>query len=63
LGGNAIPTAFLAWAWRPSSASCSPGVELLLAKTLTSVAAKPIAATMTRTVIISGYELGLLAER
>jgi glycerol transport system permease protein len=36
-------------------------VELLLAKTLTSVAAKPIAATMTRTVSISGYELGLLA--
>jgi glycerol transport system permease protein len=36
-------------------------VELLLAKSLTSVAAKPIAATMTRTVSISGYELGLLA--
>ena len=36
-------------------------VELLLTKTLTSVAAKPIAATMTRTVSISGYELGLLA--
>jgi glycerol transport system permease protein len=36
-------------------------VELLLAKTLTSVAAKPIAATMTRTASISGYELGLLA--
>lgn len=36
-------------------------VELLLAKTLTSVAAKPIAATMTRTASASGYELGLLA--
>jgi glycerol transport system permease protein len=36
-------------------------VELLLAKTLTAVAAKPIAATMTRTVSTSGYELGLLA--
>ncbi|PLY14267.1 MAG: sugar ABC transporter permease [Sedimenticola sp.] len=36
-------------------------VELLLAKTLTSVVAKPIAATMTRTASTSGYELGLLA--
>jgi glycerol transport system permease protein len=36
-------------------------VELLLAKTLTSVGAKPIAATMTRTASTSGYELGLLA--
>jgi glycerol transport system permease protein len=36
-------------------------VELLLAKTLTAVAAKPIAAIMTRTVSTSGYELGLLA--
>jgi glycerol transport system permease protein len=36
-------------------------VELLLAKTLTSVIAKPIAATMTRTASTSGYELGLLA--
>ena len=36
-------------------------VELLLAKTLTSVEAKPIAATMTRTASSSGYELGLLA--
>ena len=36
-------------------------VELLLAKTLTSVAAKPIAATITRTASTSGYELGLLA--
>jgi len=36
-------------------------VELLLAKTLTSVAAKPIAATMTKTASTSGYELGLLA--
>ena len=37
------------------------GVELLLAKTLTSVEAKPIAATMTRTVSTAGYELGLLS--
>ncbi|MGI9524393.1 MAG: carbohydrate ABC transporter permease [Hyphomicrobiaceae bacterium] len=36
-------------------------VELLLAKTLTSVAAKPISAVMTRTASTSGYELGLLA--
>ena len=36
-------------------------VELLLAKTLTAVDAKPIAATMTRTASSSGYELGLLA--
>ncbi len=36
-------------------------VELLFAKTLTSVAAKPIAATMTRTASTAGYELGLLA--
>ena len=36
-------------------------VELLLARTLTSVDAKPIAATMTRTASTSGYELGLLA--
>jgi glycerol transport system permease protein len=36
-------------------------VELLLAKTLTAVVAKPIAATMTRTASTSGYELGLLA--
>ena len=36
-------------------------VELLLAKTLTSVAAKPIAAIMTRTTSTAGYELGLLA--
>ncbi len=36
-------------------------VELLLAKTLTSVYAKPIAATMTRTASTAGYELGLLA--
>jgi glycerol transport system permease protein len=36
-------------------------VELLLAKTLTSVEAKPIAAVMTRTSSTSGYELGLLA--
>jgi len=36
-------------------------VELLLAKTLTSIDAKPIAAVMTRTASSSGYELGLLA--
>jgi glycerol transport system permease protein len=36
-------------------------VELLLAKTLTSVEAKPIAAIMTRTASASVYELGLLA--
>jgi len=36
-------------------------VEMLLAKTLTAVEAKPIAATMTRTASSSGYELGLLA--
>ncbi len=36
-------------------------VELLLAKTLTAVAAKPIAATMTRTASSTGYQLGLLA--
>ena len=36
-------------------------VELLLAKTLTSLEAKPIAATMTRTASTAGYELGLLS--
>jgi glycerol transport system permease protein len=36
-------------------------VELLLAKNLTAVAAKPIAAAMTKTASSSGYELGLLA--
>lgn len=36
-------------------------VELLLAKTLTAVAAKPIAAIMTKTASSAGYELGLLA--
>ncbi|MFQ5622616.1 MAG: carbohydrate ABC transporter permease [Paracoccaceae bacterium] len=36
-------------------------VEMLLAKNLTAVAAKPIAATMTRTASSAGYELGLLA--
>jgi glycerol transport system permease protein len=35
-------------------------VELLLARTLTSVHAKPIAATMTRTVSASGLDWGLL---
>ncbi|MDF2097502.1 carbohydrate ABC transporter permease [Aquibaculum arenosum] len=36
-------------------------VELLLAKSLTSVGARPIASVMTRTSSISGYELGMLA--
>ncbi len=36
-------------------------VELLLARTLTSVQAKPIAATMTRTVSASGMDWGVLA--
>ena len=36
-------------------------VELLLARTLTSVDAKPIAATMTRTVSAAGMDWGLLA--
>ena len=36
-------------------------VEMLLAKNLTSVAAKPIVAIMTKTASTSGYELGLLA--
>jgi len=36
-------------------------VELLLAKTLTAVDAKPIAATMTRTVSASGMDWGVLA--
>jgi glycerol transport system permease protein len=36
-------------------------VELLLAKSLTSVVARPIASVMTRTSSISGYELGTLA--
>ena len=36
-------------------------VELLLARTLTSVQAKPIAATMTRTVSASGIDWGVLA--
>ena len=36
-------------------------VELLFARTLTTTAAKPIAATMTRTVSASGLDWGLLA--
>jgi glycerol transport system permease protein len=36
-------------------------VELLLARTLTSVHAKPIAATMTRTVSAAGMDWGVLA--
>jgi glycerol transport system permease protein len=36
-------------------------VELLLAKNLTAVAAKPIAAAMTKTASTSGYQVGLLA--
>ena len=48
-------------AWRRFFCFMFSWVELLLAKTLTSVAAKPIAAIMTRTASTSGYELGLLA--
>lgn len=36
-------------------------VELLIARTLTSVDAKPIAAVMTRTVSASGLDWGVLA--
>ncbi|MCB9949229.1 MAG: carbohydrate ABC transporter permease [Rhodospirillaceae bacterium] len=36
-------------------------VEMLLAKNLTQIDAKPIVAAMTRTASASGYELGLLA--
>ena len=36
-------------------------VEMLLAKNLTQIEAKPIVAAMTRTASASGYELGLLA--
>jgi glycerol transport system permease protein len=36
-------------------------VEMLLAKNLTAVQAKPIVAAMTKTASTSGYELGLLA--
>ncbi len=36
-------------------------VEMLLAKNLTSVSAKPIVAIMTKTASTAGYELGLLA--
>ena len=36
-------------------------VELLFARTLTTTAAKPIAATMTRTVSAGGLDWGLLA--
>jgi len=36
-------------------------VELLLARTLTSVSAKPISATMTRTVSAAGMDWGLLS--
>ncbi len=43
------------------SASCFSWVELLLARTLTSVNAKPIAAVMTRTVSASGIDWGVLA--
>ena len=43
------------------SVLCSPWVELLLAKTLTAVDAKPIVMTMTKTASSAGYELGLLA--
>ena len=46
---------------KPGKGGAFAQVELLLAKTLTAVEAKPIAATMTRTASSSGYELGLLA--
>ena len=36
-------------------------VELLIARTITSVSAKPIAATMTRTISAAGIDWGLLA--
>jgi glycerol transport system permease protein len=36
-------------------------VELLIARTLTTTAAKPIAAIMTRTVSASGMDWGVLA--
>jgi glycerol transport system permease protein len=36
-------------------------VELLMARTLTSVEAKPIAAAMTRTVSAAGIDWGVLA--
>ena len=36
-------------------------VELLMARTLTTTAAKPIAAVMTRTVSATGLDWGLLA--
>jgi glycerol transport system permease protein len=36
-------------------------VEMLLAKNLTTVFAKPIVAAMTKTASSAGYELGLLA--
>ncbi len=36
-------------------------VELLLARTLTTTAAKPIVATMTRTISSTGVDWGLLA--
>ena len=38
-----------------------PWVELLLARTLTAVDAKPIAAIMTRTIGATGIDWGLLA--
>ena len=50
---------WMAWTWQ--TAAFFGVIALLLAKTLTSVDAKPIAATMTRTASTSGYELGLLA--
>ncbi len=46
-----------------SSVLCFHGLNYLLAKTLTSVEAKPIAATMTRTASTAGYELGFTCGR
>ena len=71
LSSTAIPSgaSSSASSCRPSPpASASPcffcfmfsWVELLLAKTLTAVAAKPIAAAMTKTASTSGYELAFL---
>ena len=58
-----IGLGWMAWTWQTAAFFCFmfSWVELLLAKTLTAVEAKPIAATMTRTASTSGYELGLLA--
>ena len=49
------------WRGRLSSVFMFSWVELLLARTLTSVDAKSISATMTRTVSASGLDWGVLA--